>query len=97
MTEKYEYKAPTEREERAREAAKALSRFVNDMGHDPDAFADEVARDHRTLQSQTVSLMLKVLYRIAENDTDLRNEVAVAKAKKVVEALGPYGPAVPFI
>lgn len=81
----------------ADEATKILSTFVNNSIHDPDAFAEAVARDHRTLQSQTVSLFLKTIYRIAENDTDARNEVAVAKCKKVVEALGPDGWAVPFI
>ena len=39
-----------EREERARETARNLANAVNEMGFDVDVFADELLRQHRTLQ-----------------------------------------------
>jgi len=90
-----------EREERAREAGRNLASAVNEMGFDVDAFADEILRQHRTLQQNTFGAILatiKAWADLSENCFDLRNEFTVNKSREIVAALGgKYNLTPPFI
>ena len=89
-----------EREERAREAARNLADALNEMGFDADSFADELLRQHRTLQQTAFGAFLATIKTWAVlpgNRFDLRNEFTVEQSRKIVEALGQYNLKVPFI
>lgn len=89
-----------EREERAREAARNLANAVNEMGFDVDVFADELLRQHRTLQQSAFGAFLAGVGRWAAlppSHFDARNEFTVEQSRKIVEALGRYNLKVPFI
>ena len=89
-----------EREERAREAARHLANAVNEMGFDVDVFADELLRQHRTLQQNAFGAFLAAVRAwagLSENRFDLRNEFTVVESRKIVEALGQYNLKPPFI
>ncbi len=89
-----------EREERAREAARHLANAVNEMGFDVDVFADELLRQHRTLQQTAFGAFLatvKAWAGLPANRFDLRNEFTVEQSRRIVEALGQYNLKVPFI
>jgi len=89
-----------EREERAREAARNLARAVNEMGFDVDVFADELLRQHRTLQQTAFGAFLasaKAWAALPASHFDLRNEFTVVESRKIVEALGQYNLKPPFI
>jgi hypothetical protein len=87
-------------EERAREAAKNLADAVNEMSFDVEAFADELLRQHRTIQQNTFGAFLatvKAWAGLESNRYDLRNTYTVESSRKIVEALGEYGLKPPFI
>jgi hypothetical protein len=87
-------------EERAREAAKNLADAVNEMSFDVEAFADELLRQHRTIQQNTFGAFLatvKAWAGLESNRYDLRNEFTAESSRKIVEALGEYGLKPPFI
>ncbi len=89
-----------EREERARAAARHLANAVNEMGFDVDVFADELLRQHRTLQQSAFGALLAAVARWAAlpaSHFDARNEFTVEQSRKIVEALGQYNLKVPFI
>ena len=89
-----------EREERARAAARNLTQAVNEMGFDVDVFADELLRQHRTLQQTSFGAFLAGVGRWAAlppSHFDPRNEFTVEQSRKIVEALGQYNLKVPFI
>ena len=89
-----------EREERAREAARNLASAVNEMGFDVEIFADELLRQHRTLQQTAFGAFLatvKAWAGLPANRYDARNEFTVVESRKIVEALGEYNLKVPFI
>ncbi len=89
-----------EREERAREAARKLASAVNEMGFDVDVFADELLRQHRTLQQNAFGAFLAVIDKwggLESNRFDARNEFTVEQSRKIVEALGQYNLKPPFI
>ena len=89
-----------EREERAREAARNLASAVNEMGFDVDVFADELLRQHRTLQQTAFGAFLstvKAWAALSPSHFDLRNEFTMEQSRKIVEALGQYNLKVPFI
>ena len=80
-------------EERSREAARNLADAVNDMGFDEAAFADELLRQHRTLQQNSFRTFLatvKAWSGLGSNRYDLRNEYTVEKSNEIVELLGEY-------
>jgi hypothetical protein len=79
------------------EAARYMSDFINEMGFEPTEFVRTMLGDHRTLQQTFAGLALAYLYGLAESSYDGRNEEAVKRAKKVKEALGPYGASLPLI
>jgi hypothetical protein len=73
---------------------------VNEMGFDVEAFADEVLREHRSLQQTAFGAFLACINRwawLAPNERDLRNEFTVEKSREIVETLGEYGLRTPFI
>ncbi len=89
-----------EREERARETARNLATAVNEMGFDVDVFAEELLRQHRTLQQNAFWAFLaavKAWAELSENRYDARNEFTVEQSRKIVEALGQYNLKPPFI
>ncbi len=89
-----------ERAERAREAARNLARAVNEMGFDVDVFADELLRQHRTLQQNAFGAFLaaiKAWAGLPANHFDLRNEFTVEHSRGIVELLGEYNLKPPFI
>ena len=89
-----------EREERAQEAARKLADALNEMGFDTDTFADELLRQHRTLQQTAFGAFLAVIDKwagLASNRFDARNEFTVEQSRKIVEALGEFNLKVPFI
>ena len=89
-----------EREERAREAARNLASAVNEMGFDVDVFADELLRQHRTLQQNALGAFLatvKAWSALAPSHYDARNEFTVEQSRKIVEALGEFNLKPPFI
>lgn len=80
-----------DREEAAKEAARELMYWINDMGADFGSFIETLHREHRTLQQKATGLFLQWLYSLAdlkENQHDLRNKAAVEAARKIKEALG---------
>ncbi len=89
-----------ERGERAREAARRLADALNEMSFDVDVFADELLRQHRTLQQTAFGTFLatvKAWAALAPSHFDLRNEFTVEQSRKIVEALGQYDLKPPFI
>ncbi len=89
-----------EREERAREAARHLADAVNEMGFDVDVFADELLRQHRTIEQTAFGAFLAVIDKWAGLEStrfDARNEFTVEQSRKIVEALGQYNLKPPFI
>lgn len=88
------------REERARETARNLADAANEMGFDTEAFADELLRQHRTIQQSAFGAFLatvKAWAALPPSRFDARNEFTVAKSREIVEALGEYNLRVPFI
>ncbi len=89
-----------EREERAREAARNLADALNEMGFDVDVFADELLRQHRTLQQNAFGAFLttvKAWAGLSRNRFDLRNEFTVSKSREIVSMLGEFNLKPPFI
>jgi len=80
--------------EGVKEAAKTISRMVNSFGIEDikEAFAEEVRRDHRTLQQNFMRCVLALVERWAEDHDagmyDLRNEDTCRISRKIVDALG---------
>ena len=65
-----------------------------------DVFADELLRQHRTLQQTAFGAFLATIGRwavLAPSHYDARNEFTVNESRKIVEALGQYNLRVPFI
>jgi len=87
--------------ERARVAARALMKAVNEMGFDNEAFAEEVCGDNRTLQQNAFRAIGAVLIKMAWNHEagyeDLRNAHTGMVAAKIVANYGGDLRFVPFI
>ena len=89
-----------EHEERAREAARNLANAVNEMGFDVDVFADELLRQHRTLQQNAFGAFLatvKAWAALSPSRFDARNGFTVERSREIVELLGKYNLKPPFI
>ncbi len=87
-------------EERARAAGKAVAEAVNEMGFDVESFADEILRQHRTIQQNAFGAFLAVIKAWAElppSHYDLRNEFTVEQSRRIALLLGKYGFKPPFI
>ncbi len=90
----------TAHEIRARNAAKALADAVNEMGFDVDSFADEMLRQHRTIQQNTFGAFLATVKRWAvlpPTHFDARNEFTVKQSREIVRHLGEYNLRPPFL
>lgn len=88
------------REERARAAARVVADAVNEMSFDVEAFADELLRQHRTIQQNVFRTFLgtiKAWSGLTPNQCDERNEYTVRTSKQIAELLGEYGMKPPFI
>lgn len=46
---------------------------------------DDICCSHRTLQQSTMRLFIATICKMAENDTDARNEASVRLAKEIAE------------
>ena len=86
-----------EANEKARTAARVLSDWVNDMGHNNEAFVQAVMLEHRTLQQQMFGVMLACIDAWAKTaHYDARNGYTAVKCREIM-ALFPGGPKVPLI
>jgi len=86
-----------EPDDTARAAAKALSDWVNGMGHSKQAFVQAVMQEHRTLQQQMFEIMLACMAEWAKTEHyDARSEFTILKSREIM-ALFPGGPKVPLI
>lgn len=89
-------------EEKAKEVVDLLSKFVNNMSYNPELIANEIMRQHRTLQQCIFNVFMKTIEKWAEaNDQgrfDDRNEFTVKESKKIVkEVFGGSWFRAPFI
>jgi hypothetical protein len=70
------------------ELVKALSNYVNRMGHDTDTIANEIMREHRTLQQNIFGLFLRVIEEWSKQEhSDLRNQYTIETSKRIMEVL----------
>lgn len=70
-------------------AQRAVSNFVNGMGHKDQEFVDALMSDHRTLQQSTMRLFMACIKAWSEVEPawcDLRNQDTIALAKLIVSA-----------
>jgi hypothetical protein len=66
--------------------AKEITDIANVMGTTfGTALAEELGRTHRTIQQVVVKELIKAIVSLADTNSDLRNEDAVAAAKKIKE------------
>jgi len=84
------------REERAQEAVRTMSDFVNDMARDEKGFLTKMGQEHRTLQQSFTGLCFAWIKKCAEKaDSGLfdgRNEYSVKKCKEILEKVELYQP-----
>jgi hypothetical protein len=77
------------RKERSEVAAADLNRACNVMNFDYETFANEVRREHRTIQQNTARVLFALIERWAgdyeSGNFDLRNEDTVRACKDIVE------------
>ena len=76
----------------AKQAAETVADYVNNMGHDPKEFVEQMARQHRTLQQSFTGVCLKWLEHLSklkEGEFDLRNEDSVKVAQKLLKDIDP--------
>ena len=77
-------------EARAVNMAEKLVSFVNSYYVDYESFANYICNEHRTLQQSVMRLFVFTIGKMAEVDTDERNEAAVELAKKITEIAKDY-------
>lgn len=77
----------------ARHVARELCNDVNNMSFDAVAFADQVRREHPTIQQSVGNVILELLKQWAEDEAnhnyDLRNEGICKFAAKVTSTIDP--------
>ena len=97
--EQYEYELRND--ERLQAVIKALSNYVNSMGHAPKDFVTLFSREHRTLQQSFTGVCLAWLVHLSqlkEGWYDGRNEASVQIAKKLLKDIDiKYDLNLPFI
>ncbi len=72
-------------DEKGKKIANDILDYVNDLACDEESFASTICSAHRTLQQSTMRLFIATICKMAENDTDARNEASVELAKKIAE------------
>lgn len=77
-------KAPLSEEEKAKKVANDVVDLVNSFSCKENIFAEEIANSHRTLQQNVMRLIMTTIKRLANNQTDGRNEATVELAKKII-------------
>lgn len=78
--------------------AQELAKKMNVMGNEKalvDGFLEGFLHSHRTLQASAIRVLMQFFHQYAKEDSDLRNEAAVAAAQKMSEATEDHH--VPFI
>ena len=79
-------------QERVEQAARDLTRAVNEMSFDVEAFAAAVRASHRTSQQAVMRAIVALLQQWADDaesgNFDLRNEDSVRLAKRIQDAVG---------
>lgn len=81
--------------ESAEVAANDILTFVNSYCHNDDAFAETVAKGHKTLQQSVMRLFIATIRKMADVTSDDRNAETVELTKKIVEIADDYS--LPFI
>jgi hypothetical protein len=75
--------------ERAIKTARDFSNSVNEMSFDAQAFAQELRRDHRTIQQNTMKVIMELVRQWSDDhdsgNFDLRNEDTVKMAKDITQ------------
>ena len=77
----------------AKFVVKVLTDFVNRFDHDHKEFAEELSRQHRTLQQGATRLFMDWMKSVYDKDIDrpetydLRNEATVKLARKMFDTL----------
>lgn len=77
-------------DEKGNKIANDILDYVNNLACDEESFVNTICRSHRTLQQSTMRLFIATICKMAENDTDERNEAAVELAKKIAEMAKDY-------
>ena len=73
----------------AKQVVNELSKFANAMCPKGQEFAQEIMREHRTLQQSMFGLFLRTMEEWSKQEHyDLRNEYTVETSKKIMELLG---------
>lgn len=72
-------------DEKGKQLANDILDYVNSLTFDEESFASTICGAHRTLQQSTMRLFIATICKMAENDTDARNEASVELAKKIAE------------
>lgn len=84
-----------------KDVAEAISKYVNNMSHKPQALAEELVNDHRTLIQCKAKVFVKFFELLAEqynkNWWDARNEASCKFAKKIMDNTTEADRAFPFI
>lgn len=70
--------------------AALLLEFVNNYGHDIEAFAKTIANGHKTLQQSVMRLFIATIREMAKVKPDDRNAQTVELAKRIVEIADEY-------
>ena len=85
----------------AKEAAKAMSDFVNNMSCDQKAFIEEMANQHRTLQQSFTSLCFAWIRQCSkqfeDKNFDLRNEWSCKVSNEILKKIEDVEYNAPFI
>jgi len=82
----------------AKQAAKAMSDFVNNMGHENKEFVEEMANEHRTLQQAFTGVCLEWLkYMATTTRVDARNERSHQISKQLLNGVEDWELNLPLI
>jgi len=85
----------------SKEAAKAMSDFVNNMTCDKDTFIETMGREHRTLQQSFTSLCFAWIRHCSKNfedkNFDLRNEWSCKVSNEILKKIEDVEYDCPFV
>ena len=71
-----------------KEIVQRITDYINNMSANPDDFADEMSRQHRTLQQKYTLFCVAWLKKLADTESyDDRNEASVKFAKSIKKEL----------
>lgn len=72
-------------DEKGKKLANDILDYVNNLACNEEIFAKTICGAHRALQQSAMRLFIATICKMAENDTDARNEASVELAKKIAE------------